>query len=242
MAVSNPPLTFNAWLRWDLLRSCLDATPDIRSFLEIGCGEGALGARLAARYAEYHAYEPDVRAARVAGDRIGSSGKVVETLLPPAPERTFDAAGAFEVLEHLADDGEAVGQWKRWLRPGGWLFLSVPAGLDRFGPADRSVGHYRRYDRDGLHEVLSRTGFVDVEVHYYGFPLGYVLEWGRNLLAPPPEGSREERSKGSGRFLQPPDGWGWLTRFVTVPFRLAQRPFRTEGPGTGLLAAARTPV
>jgi hypothetical protein len=51
----------------------------------------------------------------------------------------------------------------------------------------------------------------------------------------------EEQTAASGRWLQPPDGVGWLTASVAAPFRLLQRPFTRTRLGTGLVAFARAP-
>ena len=48
-------------------------------------------------------------------------------------------------------------QWREYLRPSGWLLLSVPAHQDHYGAADELVGHYRRYERDTLTVRGSRT-------------------------------------------------------------------------------------
>src|SRR5258707_7295281 len=50
------PLTPNAWLRYDVIRHVLPA--GITDVLEIGCGQGSLGARLAQHY-RYVGVEPD---------------------------------------------------------------------------------------------------------------------------------------------------------------------------------------
>ena len=50
------PLTPNAWLRYDVITRVLPA--GVRDVLEVGCGQGALGARLAQRY-QYVGLEPD---------------------------------------------------------------------------------------------------------------------------------------------------------------------------------------
>ena len=50
------PLTPNAWLRYDVIRRMLPA--GVTDVLEIGCGQGSLGARLAQRY-RYVGVEPD---------------------------------------------------------------------------------------------------------------------------------------------------------------------------------------
>jgi SAM-dependent methyltransferase len=226
--MSDPPLTPNAWLRWDVVRRLLDGLEDVERVIEVGAGEGALGARLARRYT-YVGVEPDPRSRARARERVGT---VVEAL----PDDTFDLVCAFEVLEHVEDDGAELRLWRDRLRPGGWLLLSVPAHEKRFGPADRRVGHFRRYEPDRLATLLAETGFETSRVVSYGFPLGYALEAGRHVLAKRGEG---EGTAGSGRWLQPSDRLGWATRLGTAPFRLLQRPFARTRLGTGIVALAR---
>lgn len=226
--MSDPPLTPNAWLRWDVVRRLLDGLDDVQRVLEVGAGEGALGARLARRY-DYVGVEPDPRSRERARERAG-------TVLEALPDESFDLVCAFEVLEHVEDDEAELRVWRDRLRPGGWLLLSVPAHEKRFGPADRRVGHFRRYEPDRLATLLAETGFETSRVVSYGFPLGYALEAGRHVLAKRGEG---EGTAGSGRWLQPSDRLGWATRLGTAPFRLLQRPFARTRLGTGIVVLAR---
>jgi SAM-dependent methyltransferase len=206
----------------------LDSLEDVERVLEVGAGEGALGARLARRY-DYVGVEPDPRSRARARERV-------ETVLEALPDERFDLVCAFEVLEHVADDQAELRAWRDRLRPGGWLLLSVPAHEKRFGPADRRVGHFRRYEPGGLAEQLTEAGFEHPRLVTYGFPLGYALEAGRHVLA---RRGEAEGTAGSGRWLQPSDRLGWATRFGTAPFRLLQRPFAGTGLGTGIVALAR---
>jgi len=226
--MSDPALTPNAWLRWDVVRELLDGLEDVQRVLEVGAGEGALGARLSRRY-DYVGVEPDPRSRERARERT-------ETVLEALPDDTFDLVCAFEVLEHVEDDEGELRAWRERLRPGGWLLLSVPAHENRFGPADRRVGHVRRYDPDRLAALLDETGFENSRLISYGFPLGYALESARHLLAKRGEG---EGTAASGRWLQPSDRLGWATRLGTAPFRLLQRPFARTRLGTGIVALAR---
>ena len=150
---------------------------------------------------------------------------------------------AFEVLEHIDDDRAALGAWLMLLRPGGRLMLTVPPFQQRFGAADRRVGHVRRYEPDGLVGTLRSAGFVDVEATLFGFPFGRVLEVGRNALAraAPSDQPADVRTAESGRWVQPSDGMGRLTHALALPARLAQRPFIGSSRGSGLFALARRP-
>lgn len=256
-----PALTPNAWLRYDVVRRLLP--PDAGSILEIGCGGGAVGTRLAREH-DYLGVEPDGSSYTTAASRLADLGRgevrhglsyeVVE------PDRRFDVVCAFEVLEHLEDEPAAVRGFAGHLVPGGHLMLSVPAFQERFGRADVYAGHFRRYSPQSMTDLLTACGLSEITVVVYGVPLGYVLERGRNYLlgrrldrdAPQAGGASDhftpettaapdlmlERTAGSGRVLQPKEWMGPLIQVGTAPFRLLQRAFPTKG--TGLVVRART--
>lgn len=240
--MTQPPLTFNAWLRYGLIRDSLNQLNGIGSALEIGTGEGAMGARLAGRFS-YVGLELDPISYERARARIQEKGLgrvLLGDLAALDQSERFDLVYAFEVLEHIEDDAAALRQWRERLRPGGVLMLSVPANQDRFGPGDRKAGHYRRYERAGMTELLISAGFSDPEILSYGFPLGYLLEWARNAIARrSATGAKGEQTSASGRWLQPPEGLGGATKIMTAPFRLLQRPFLHGRMGTGLVVVAR---
>jgi SAM-dependent methyltransferase len=241
--VDAPPFTLNAWLRYDLIERTLAGLDGIQSILEIGAGRGALGARLAPRY-RYVGVEPDELSCEAAKDALRSvgAGEMVcgDLSALPAAE-VFDAVCAFEVLEHIEDDAAALRAWRERLRPDGRLLMSVPLYQRRFAAADRFVGHFRRYDPDALGALLRESGFADVQLMTFGFPLGHVLEKSRNLLARmvKPDESRAERTGASGRRFQPSGRAGLATQALSAPFRYAQRPFYGTRLGAGLFAVAR---
>jgi len=253
-----PPLPLNAWLRYDVVRRLVP--PEVRTVLEIGCGQGAVGTRLASTY-DYLAAEPDDASYATARRRLAALGRgevrhglcddVVE------PGRSFDLVCAFEVIEHLPDDEAALREWVQRVRPGGWLLLSTPLSAARYGPWDELVGHYRRYELAEMTALLERAGLVDVTTVGYGAGLGQALEAARDLVgrrrlratrgrsravAPRPDDpvAMAEATSGSGRLLQPPDALGVVTEVLSKPFRVAQR--AAPRTGTGLVARARRPL
>jgi SAM-dependent methyltransferase len=236
-----PPLTLSAWLRYDLIERALAEADEVETVLEIGAGQGALGARLAERYT-YTGVEPDPVACRKARERIEArGGRVLCGAEEELDDGVYDLVCAFEVLEHIADDRAALRAWSARLVTGGRLMLTVPPFQRRFGAADWRVGHLRRYEPGDLAAVLQSAGFVDVRVALFGFPAGRLLEIGRNLLARArrSDGSATQLSGESGRWAQPPDRLGGLTFALALPARLAQRPFIGGSRGSGLFAVAR---
>lgn len=235
------PLAPRAWLRYDIVQRTIPA--GVRTVLEIGCGRGSFGARLAQRY-DYLGVEPDDDSYAVARDRLRAAGAGEVRNIPSAElgDRRFDLVCAFEVLEHIEDDAAALKEWSGHVRPGGWLLLSVPADQDRFGPFDTLVGHFRRYGPGDLAARLEGAGLTDVAVHRYSYPLGHALDAVRNVLGQrklaADTASVAARTAASGRTFQPGGlVMGSVNRVGTAPFRRMQRLF--PGKGTGLVALAR---
>ncbi|MFI5959991.1 class I SAM-dependent methyltransferase [Cryptosporangium sp. NPDC051539] len=239
-----PPLTARANLRWAVVRPTLERLAPT-SILELGCGQGAVGARLA-QYATYTGVEPDESSWQTASSRI--SGTVLHGDHHKVPEGAeYGLVCAFEVLEHIADDRGTLAEWVQFIQPGGKLMVSVPADQHRFGPSDELVGHYRRYSADDLEALLTSVGCTDVAIRRYGWPVGYALEAVSNRVsakklaepAAPVSEVIEERGATSGRFLQPKKAAGQVLKLGMAPFTLIQE--LAPSKGIGLLAVATGP-
>jgi hypothetical protein len=198
--------------------------------------------------ADYVGVEADETSAALASDVIEKAGgRVVHGTVNDldALDGIFDLLCAFEVLEHQEHDLETL---KRWLAPivaGGHVLLSVPADPTHYGPWDQLVGHYRRYTAEQLRALLESLGLTDIRCQHYGWPLTYLTEPVRNILARRERTrmaslSMNDRTSSSARNLQPKH-WllGAVIRAATIPFVQAQR-LRPQ-MGLGLIAVARLP-
>lgn len=89
----------------------------------------------------------------------------------PMPKDDFDAVICIHVLEHVADDRQAISELYRVLKPGAWAIVSVPIRLDQPTHEDARItdpeerkrvfgerGHVRFYGGD-LIDRLTGAGF-----------------------------------------------------------------------------------
>jgi SAM-dependent methyltransferase len=116
----------------------------------------------------------------------------------------WDAAFLLDVLEHVPDDVHAIEQVAKSLRPGGRLFVTVPA-LDFFwSHNDDWANHFRRYNKDGFCRLADVTGLELLRTRYFMFFLSPLLYLARRK--PPAKGklSQEEIRAHQNRTHQTP--------------------------------------
>jgi SAM-dependent methyltransferase len=125
----------------------------------------------------------------------GVDDRMDVTDMNPYPEGRFDVFICSHVLEHVADDQQALKELFRILKPGGWGILMVPINLvakeidedpritdeherwRRFGQND----HVRLYTKNGFLDRVGRAGF---EIHQYGMNHFGVRSFARHGITP----------------------------------------------------------
>jgi SAM-dependent methyltransferase len=158
--------------------------------LDIGCGTGFFLEAATAHY-QVSGLDPSVQAVGFCRDRglAGVREGGVEDLVDLKPG--YDAVTFFDVIEHLPDDIGALTLARRVLRPGGRVFVTVPAYQWLWSHHDEAHGHQRRYTRDLLRARLTAAGFAHVRTGYFNarlFPIalavrGFQQLTGRGLEA-----------------------------------------------------------
>ena len=82
-----------------------------------------------------------------------------------------------DVLEHLESDLNMLTEIRKRCVGKNYFFITVPAFKSVWSGHDVYLGHYRRYTRKTLREVLKKAGYSIQSVHYlYGliFPLVWI--------------------------------------------------------------------
>ncbi len=140
--------------------------------LEVGAGVGAIAAKLAEAGHDVLAIEPAANVfpeleRRTAGTP-GVTARAVtsQELLADGAAASFDSVVYVSVLEHIRDDIGELRTAYELVRPGGTVALFVPAMPSLYGSLDFKSGHYRRYDRALLTQVVEAAGLEVEKVEY----------------------------------------------------------------------------
>jgi len=86
----------------------------------------------------------------------------------------WDGAFLLDVLEHLPDDGAAMRQVAASLRPGGLVFVTMPALRCFWSFNDEIAQHRRRYNRQDLVKLAEVSGLRLLSSCYFMFLLSPI--------------------------------------------------------------------
>lgn len=155
----------NFWFRARnrlLLRLLARHGSHVRDYLEVGCGTGFVLAAVAERFpgwcisgSEFLADSLPYARARVPRAHLL---QLDARALPF--DADFDAIGAYDVLEHIDDDGAALRSIHEALRADGIVALTVPQHPWLWSEQDVAAHHVRRYARGELEAKLRAAGFA----------------------------------------------------------------------------------
>jgi len=175
----------NFWFRsrsklilWTLARHFKNA----RSFIEIGCGNGYVLSGIQKAFPRLRLFGSEVyqQGLRHASQRLPSAEFIQMDARAIPFENYFDAAGAFDVLEHIPEDEKVLASLFQALSPGGGLVITVPQHQFLWTYADRFAGHVRRYSAREMREKMERTGFkVEQVISFISLllPLMLLSRW-----------------------------------------------------------------
>lgn len=132
-----------------------------RSLLEVGCGTGIVLSALSRRFPHLSltGTEPLMAGLSHTARRIRDASFLQMDVRAIPFENEFDIVGAFDVLEHIEEDKEALAQLYRACKLGGGIIVTVPQHPFLWSAPDEYACHKRRYTRRELLRKVKEAGF-----------------------------------------------------------------------------------
>lgn len=147
--------------------------------LEVGCGIGNFTKTLA-KFGNVTAIDINEEYIKKVKNKLDDKVKIgygnIETGKYFFNKGGFDCIVCINVLEHIKDDQTALTNMYKLLKKDGYLILLVPAFDFLYGEIDKSIGHFRRYNREDLHGMLNVTGLKIIKSRFINF-LGGLGWW-----------------------------------------------------------------
>ena len=140
--------------------------PRARSLFEIGCGTGFVLTGIRQELPQLALAGSEVFSAGLgfAAERLPGVDLFQMDAQSIPFKGEFDVIGAFDVLEHIANDQLVLSQMYQALRDGGGILLTVPQHDFLWSEIDEYSKHARRYSAKELIAKVEQAGFMTVRV------------------------------------------------------------------------------
>ena len=180
---------------------------EIKTFLDVGCGAGELACTLA--QSGLRGIATDFSEDAIAyGKQIRHDRSIPKKQLDfrlggfeQVGKQRFDLVLCCEVLEHVKDDTAMLRSLIEHSNK--YVLVSAPAKQKLFDASDEAVGHFRRYEKRQLQELLKGNGLTIIAFANYGYPYTNIVRLIRKSafkkkLLRNAQASMENKSKESG--------------------------------------------
>lgn len=207
-----------------LVDAVVDAGAGCADALDFGAGTGSLSVMVRERGINVTCVETDADLR----DVLREQGFDVYEDAGALEEESQEYMYSLNVLEHIEDDEGTLALLYTRLKPGGRLFVYVPAMQFLYSSMDRKIGHFRRYGKSHLVRIARRAGF-NVESAKYADSVGVLATLAYKLI-----GSRKgDISPASIRFYD---------RFAFPVSRALDRIGCSRVIGKNLMVVLRRPI
>ena len=199
--------------------------------LDIGCGHGVIRGQVE-RETSWTTDGADLNRTALAQNHTRSGEAYYYDIHDRRPEFAdrYDFLILFDVLEHLEHTREFLESALYHLRPGGLVFVNVPALQTFLSGFDEVVGHHRRYNKATLRREADPVGLRVRDLRYWGFAmLPYLVL--RKLMPKGKQSARETIERG---VVPPP----WAERAILQIMKLETDYLKNPLLGTSVLMVA----
>tara|TARA_B110001452_G_C15122136_1_gene391106 strand:+ start:53 stop:739 length:687 start_codon:yes stop_codon:yes gene_type:complete len=144
------------------------------NFLEVGAGKGGLVPFYKKLAKDITILEPEKKLFKILKRKYANKKIKIKNQTIRSINKKFDTIIYYDVLEHIEHDLEEVKNAKKKLNKNGYLIFSVPAYQTFYSDFDKSVGHYRRYNKKNFIQFEKKTGLKIEKLVYYD-SMGFIF-------------------------------------------------------------------
>jgi|TARA_B110000967_G_scaffold18474_1_gene17375 2-polyprenyl-3-methyl-5-hydroxy-6-metoxy-1,4-benzoquinol methylase len=137
------------------------------NFVEVGAGKGGLVPYYKKIVKNITLLEPEKKLFNVLKKKFPSKKIKIKNYTIDKLKNYYDTIIYYDVLEHIKKDLNEVSIASKKLKKNGYLIISVPAYQAFYSDFDRSVGHFKRYNKKDFITIGKRTNLKIEKLVYY---------------------------------------------------------------------------
>ena len=138
-----------------------------KSLAEVGPGQGALVNYYKNFVDKIYLIEPEKKLYKILKKKYKNKSIKIKNNEIRNINKKFQTIIYFDVLEHIKNDLNEVKEAQKRLDKKGCLIFSVPAYQYFYNNFDKSVGHFKRYNRNDFIKIGKKTGLKIEKLIYY---------------------------------------------------------------------------
>lgn len=161
-----------------------------------------------------------VDTAYVSEQKLSDSGVRVGPSFPTG--REFDVILLMDVLEHIEDAAGALRYAASHCKPGGYLFVTLPALMALWSKHDEFLGHHHRYNLDDFRTLAAQDESLRIEKLFYYFasilPVAAPVRWAKRLVGGGKGSDMRRAGPAADSFLKAVLSWeaSWMEKNRTA--------------------------
>lgn len=168
-------------LRCQLLKQYVDREKQI---LDVGCGSGKLLAYLKSMgYDSLCGLDPSKESIQKLEEQklLGKTGNIFDEV-PDTWQHSFDVVMSTSVIEHIYDINLFIVQLKKYVKPGGMIFIEAPA-VEGFEKYDTPFSNYFNHEHINyfslvsLDNLFAKHGYIRVNSEQESY-----VQWGVSMI------------------------------------------------------------
>jgi len=137
------------------------------NFAEVGAGKGGLVPYYQKFLKNITLLEPEKKLFKILKKKFTSKKIKIKNFTIDKLKNNYDTIIYYDVLEHIKKDLEEVKIASKKLKKNGCLIISVPAYQAFYSEFDKSVGHYKRYNKKDFINIENKTKLNIEKLIYY---------------------------------------------------------------------------